>query len=193
MGSCCTSQPIFSNWPTGSKGKNLVFLDATLHNCWWLGVAAWKLTKSLHRGQRDHSDVGDWSEHNNDCIAEVRENAKKVAFLRTFCRDKLCFVPKDHPIWIRLGMNPNHSSKMEDPGECWVGQGWGECKPSLGMMFEPEYSPCYWWHAKMPSKVLSQVVGDDRNNSIYRWDHFKMLMDPHMLLLIYRSGDNVIF
>ena len=72
-------------------------------------------------------------------------------------------VPRGNHLWSRLDIKPPLKDNNDySRRECWVGEGWGQCKLSLGMVHYPGLDTCRWWHSHVPGQVLQLIVRKDR-------------------------------
>jgi len=76
-------------------------------------------------------------------------------------------VPRGNHLWSRLDIKPPLKDNNDySRRECWVGEGWGQCKLSLGMVHYPGLDTCRWWHSHVPGQVLQLIVSNE--SPIYR-------------------------
>ena len=95
---------------------------------------------------------------------EVDQSTTTTALLKA----GLCSPPSQSPLWQRLGLNPQPHS----PDACWrgrilfsppllfippSGQGFGECRASLGSVNYPGLA-CPWWHGTFPASFLASIL-----------------------------------
>ena len=80
-------------------------------------------------------------------------------------------VPRGNHLWSRLDIKPPLKDNNDySRRECWVGEGWGQCKLSQGMVHYPGLDTCRWWHSHVPGQVLQLIVRKDRilfSNSLF--------------------------
>ena len=80
-------------------------------------------------------------------------------------------VPRGNHLWSRLDIKPPLKDNSDySRRECWVGEGWGQCKLSQGMVHYPGLDTCRWWHSHVPGQVLQLIVRKDRilfSNSLF--------------------------
>ena len=94
---------------------------------------------------------------------EVDQSVTTTAILQS----GLCSAPVNSSLWTKLGLKPsNNGEKNVDRATCWHGQGWGQCRSSLGMQHYPGIQGCAWWHNLLPRELLEQVV--PTNSPLYR-------------------------
>ena len=80
----------------------------------------------------------------------------------------LCSPPKNASVWSKLALKPEtiRTGEHQDKRTCWHGQGWGQCRASLGTYYFPGMSGCTWWHAGIPREVIEQLLPTD--SPLYR-------------------------
>ena len=96
---------------------------------------------------------------------EIDQSTTTTALLKA----GLCSPPANSPVWQRLGLRPNSHS----PDACWrgqplllllytfsphPGQGYGECRASLGSVNYPGLANCPWWHGTFPASLLTSIL-----------------------------------
>lgn len=99
---------------------------------------------------------------------EVDQSVTTTAILKS----GLCSAPGNSSLWTKLGLKPenhNYSGENTERATCWHGQGWGQCRASLGMQYYPGIPGCTWWHALLPREFLEQVV--PTTSPLYRLVH----------------------
>ena len=97
---------------------------------------------------------------------EVDQSVTTTAILRS----GLCSVPDSCSLWTKLGLKQVDVEYIDEHAEretCWHGQGWGQCRASLGMQYYPRMPGCAWWHAKLPAQWLEQIL--PAKSPLYRW------------------------
>ena len=81
----------------------------------------------------------------------------------TIYRSNLCELPSNNLLWSNLGIEPPPKNIQDHVRRgCWVGEGWGQCKMSLGMFHYPDVDTCRWWHSHVPAQVLGLIIRDYR-------------------------------
>ena len=81
----------------------------------------------------------------------------------TIYRSNLCELPSNNLLWSNLGIEPPPKDIQDHVRRgCWVGEGWGQCKMSLGMFHYPDVDTCRWWHSHVPAQVLGLIIRDYR-------------------------------
>ena len=89
---------------------------------------------------------------------EVDQSVTTTAILQA----GLCSAPV---LAAKLGVTRS-KNMTRDQAMCWHGQGWGQCRASLGMQHYPGMPGCTWWHSLLPAQLLSQIV--HTNTPVYR-------------------------
>jgi len=119
---------------------------------------------------------------------EVDQSVTTTAILQA----GLCSAPA---LAAKLGLTTLPTTKdkdmARDQARCWHGQGWGQCRASLGMQHYPGMPGCTWWHALLPAQLLARIV--DTSTPLYRLAANHGLLfesDPHQTQV--KEGEKIV-
>ena len=105
---------------------------------------------------------------------EVDQSVTTTAILKA----RLCSPPEDASVWAKLHLMPEEG---QDKKTCWHGQGWGQCRYSLGTYYYPRMPGCTWWHAGVPKEMVENMLPTD--SPLYRSVFLTNIMFNPFLLL----------